>query len=292
MLNHQGLISLRFLVLVTTGCLVTWNGALAQDTPDPRFGQEGKDVPWVPTPDVLVETMLDMAGVTADDLIMDLGSGDGRTVVAAARRGARAIGVELESNLVELSNQLARDAGVSDRVDFRVADLFKVDLSRATVITMFLLPDINHRLRPTLFNLQPGTRIVSNTWDLSGSDTDPDAPGWTPDATTVLDPCPTWCTSHLWMVPAKVQGVWRLPGGELHVKQEFQRLIGFLATPNGRIPIQSGHLRGNEIHFRIGISSYRGHVTPADTTGISTVMSGTARSSEDARHWRAIRVRP
>ncbi len=143
MRSHQSLVLLRLLGLVTTGCLATWNGVLAQAPPTALVGQEGKDVPWVPTPDVLVETMLDMAGVTADDLVMDLGSGDGRTVVAAARRGARAIGVELASNLVEMSNQLARNAGMSDRADFRVADLFEVDLSPATVITLFLLPDIN-----------------------------------------------------------------------------------------------------------------------------------------------------
>ncbi len=130
---------------------------------------------------------------------------------------------------------------------------------------------------------------MSNTWDLSGSDTDPDAPGWTPDDTTVLDPCPTWCTSHLWIVPAKVEGVWRVPGGELHLEQEFQQLGGFLVTPDGRTAIESGRLRGNEIQLRIGPTSFRGRVAPADT---ATVMSGTARSSEDVRHWRGERVQP
>jgi len=157
----------------------------------PTVGQDGKDVPWVPTPDVLVDTMLEMAAVTADDRVIDLGSGDGRMVIAAARLGARATGVEFEKSLVELSTRSAAEAGVANLTEFVATDLFGFDLSPATVITMFLLPDINYRLRPTLFALTPGTRIVSNTWDLSGSDENPDAPGWTPDRSVVLDPCPT-----------------------------------------------------------------------------------------------------
>ena len=157
----------------------------------PTVGQDGKDVPWVPTPDVLVDTMLEMAAVTADDRVIDLGSGDGRMVIAAARLGARATGVEFEKSLVELSTRSAAEAGVANLTEFVATDLFGFDLSPATVITMFLLPDINYRLRPTLFALTPGTRIVSNTWDLSGSDENPDAPGWTPYRSVVLDPCPT-----------------------------------------------------------------------------------------------------
>ena len=139
------------------------------------------------------------------------GSGDGRLVIAAARLGARAIGVELAPNLVALAERRAAEAGVADRTGFVAADLFDFDLSPATVVTMFLLPDINYRLRPALFDLRPGTRIVSNTWDLRGSETDPDAPGWAADATVVLDPCPTWCTSLLWIVPR--QGGRRLAHG-------------------------------------------------------------------------------
>ena len=263
---------------------VLWlpTGATAQPLPAPAVGQEGKDVPWVPTPDVLVDKMLEMAEVAADDLVVDLGSGDGRLVIAAARLGARAVGVELAPNLVALAERRAAEAGVADRTGFVAADLFDFDLSPATVVTMFLLPDINYRLRPALFDLRPGTRIVSNTWDLRGSDTDPDAPGWTADATVVLDPCPTWCTSLLWIVPAKVDGAWRMGGGELVLEQRFQELSGELRTADGTVPISGGRLRGEEIGFEAGGVSYTGHVGGA-------TMSGTARTPAGVIEWRAVR---
>ena len=176
------------LALLFTACSVLASPAAGQT--QPTVGQEGKDVPWVPTPDVLVDKMLEMANVSPDDLVVDLGSGDGRTVIAAARLGARAIGIEFDPELVALSTERAAAAGVSDLTEFVASDLFEYDLSRATVITLFLLPDINYRLRPTLFALRPGTRIVSNTWDLSGSDEDPDAPGWTPTEPSCSTPAP------------------------------------------------------------------------------------------------------
>ena len=175
-------------------------------------------------------------------------------MIAAARLGARAIGIEFDPELVALSTQRADEAGVSDLTEFVAIDLFEYDLSRATVITLFLLPDLNYKLRPTLFALQPGTRIVSNTWRLDGWD-DPDAGnGWAPDETVVLDPCPTWCTSLLWVVPAKVEGTWRLSDGELSLwlAQTFQMVSGTLRTERGTIPIEDGRLRGAEISFRAG----------------------------------------
>ena len=256
--------------------------APGRPAPEPEIGQEGRDVPWVPTPDVLVDKMLEMAEVTADDLVIDLGSGDGRLVIAAARLGARAVGVELAPNLVALSERRAAEAGVSDRAEFVAADLFDFDLSPATVVTMFLLPDINYRLRPTLFDLRPGTRIVSNTWDLRGSDTDPDAPGWTADATVVLDPCPTWCTSLLWIVPAKVAGAWHMGGGELVFEQRFQELSGELRTAGGAVPITGGRLRGEAISFEAGGVSYTGRVA-------GPTMSGAARTPAGVTAWRAVR---
>ena len=263
---------------------VLWlpTGATAQLPPAPAVGQEGKDVPWVPTPDVLVDKMLEMAEVTADDFVIDLGSGDGRLVIAAARLGARAVGVELAPNLVALAKRRAAEAGVADRTEFVTADLFDLDLSPATVVTMFLLPDINYRLRPALFDLRPGTRIVSNTWDLRGSETDPDAPGWTADATVVLDPCPTWCTSLLWIVPAKVAGTWRTDTGELVLEQRFQELSGELRTPDGTVPITGGRLRGEQIGFETGGGTYTGRVA-------GSTMSGTARTPTGVTAWRAVR---
>ena len=256
--------------------------APARPVPEPEIGQEGKDVPWVPTPDVLVDKMLEMAEVTADDLVIDLGSGDGRLVIAAARLGARAVGVELAPNLVALSERRAAEAGVSDRTEFVAADLFEFDLSPATVVTMFLLPDMNYRLRPALFDLRPGTRIVSNTWDLRGSETDPDAPGWAADATVVLDPCPTWCTSLLWIVPARVGGTWRMNAGELVLEQRFQQVSGELRTAGGTVPITGGRLRGEEIGFEAGGVSYTGRVA-------GSTISGTARTPAGVTEWRAVR---
>ena len=253
----------------------------------PTVGQEGKDVPWVPTPEVLVDTMLEMADVSPDDVVVDLGSGDGRTVIAAARLGARAIGIEYDPELVALSTLRADEAGVSDLTEFVATDLFEYDLSQATVITLFLLPDLNLKLRPTLFALQPGTRIVSNTWELDGWDDDPDAGnGWAPDETVVLDPCPTWCTSLLWVVPAKVEGTWRLSEGGLSLRfaQTFQLVSGTLRTETGTIPIEDGRLRGTEISFRAGDTRYTARID--DTT-----MSGTAQTPNGVVHWRATLAR-
>ena len=276
------------LALLFTACSVLASPAAGQT--QPTVGQEGKDVPWVPTPDVLVDKMLEMANVSPDDLVVDLGSGDGRTVIAAARLGARAIGIEFDPELVALSTERAAAAGVSDLTEFVASDLFEYDLSRATVITLFLLPDINYRLRPTLFALRPGTRIVSNTWDLSGSDEDPDAPGWTPDRTVVLDPCPTWCTSLLWIVPAKIEGTWRLGNGELQLEQRFQVVSGRLRTAGRTVQIEEGRLNGTVITFQIGDTSYRGQVDQANQANQAT-MSGMAQTPDGTQDWRATRVR-
>ncbi|MGH7829200.1 MAG: SAM-dependent methyltransferase, partial [Candidatus Binatia bacterium] len=137
----------------------------AKEEYKPQVGQEGKDVIWVPTPQALVDKMLDMAKVTPNDYVIDLGSGDGRTVITAAKRGARALGIEYNPDMVELSKRNAAKEGVSDRVQFVKADIFESDFSKATVITMFLLTEINLKLRPKILDLKPGTRIVSNAFD-------------------------------------------------------------------------------------------------------------------------------
>src|SRR5687767_2814064 len=138
----------------------------APATYEPSVGQEGKDVVWVPTPQVVVDKMLDMAKVTPRDFVMDLGSGDGRTVITAAKRGARALGIEYNPDMVELSKRNAEKEGVAGQASFVKADLFETDFSKATVITMFLLPEINLKLRPKILRLKPGTRIVSNTFTM------------------------------------------------------------------------------------------------------------------------------
>jgi precorrin-6B methylase 2 len=234
-------------------------GALAVAQPkaapayEPSVGQQGKDVVWVPTSEVLVEKMLDMAKVTPRDFVMDLGSGDGRTVIAAARRGARALGVEYDANMVELSRNNAQAEGVAERARFVKADLFATDLSKATVITMFLLPDINLRLRPTILGLRPGTRVVSNTFSMAE---------WKADETATLEPetgCNSWCTALLWIVPARVAGSYSLPQGELELKQEFQMLSGTLKTDGKTFAVQ-GRVRGEEVTFRAGGRQYRGRM--------------------------------
>ena len=215
---------------------------------EPQVGQAGKDVVWVPTPQAVVDQMLDMAKVTKNDFVMDLGSGDGRTVITAAKRGARAMGIEYNPDMVELSVRNAKEAGVSDRATFVKADLFETDLSKADVITMFLLPSINMKLRPKILDLKPGTRIVSNTFTMED---------WQADETnTVTDGCSSsWCTALLWIVPAKVAGTWNTPNGALTLTQNFQMLSGTL----GNQAVQ-GRLRGNEITLTAGSTKYTGTV--------------------------------
>jgi hypothetical protein len=231
----------------------------AKEEYQPHVGQQGKDVVWVPTPQALVDKMLDLAKVTPKDYVIDLGSGDGRTVITAAKRGARAVGIEYNPDMVELSKRNAAKEGVTDRATFQKADLFETDFSQATVITMFLLPEINLKLRPKILNLRPGTRIVSNTFDMGE---------WSPDQTeTVQEGCTNWCTAHLWIVPAKVDGTWQLPQGELTLKQQFQTVSGSLKTGNSTSQITNGKLLGNEIHFSAGGSQYTGHVNGSSMEG-------------------------
>lgn len=236
--------------------LVLASTALLAQAPSPSYtpqvGQEGKDVVWVPTPQALVDRMLDMAKVTAKDVVYDLGSGDGRTVITAAKRGARAYGIEYNPDMVALSQRNAEQAGMSKRATFRKADLFETDLSQATVITMFLLPEINLRLRPKILELKPGTRIVSNTFTMGE---------WEPDQKATLDSkdgcTSSWCTALLWIVPAKVAGTHKLPQGELTLAQEFQKISGTLES-GGKSLAVSGRVRGSAVSFSAGGHEYHG----------------------------------
>ena len=161
----------------------------------PEVGQQGKVSVWVPTSPALAEKMLDMAKVTAKDYVIDLGSGDGRMVIAAAKRGARGLGVEFNPEMVKLAQQLAAEAGVADRATFVQGDMFEADISKATVLTLFLMPENLRRLEPKFRALPAGTRIVVNTFGIDG---------WTPAATEVLtDNCTSWCTAMLYVVPGK-----------------------------------------------------------------------------------------
>jgi len=219
---------------------------------EPHVGQEGKDVVWVPTPQALVDKMLDMAKVTANDYVIDLGSGDGRTVITAAKRGVRAHGIEYNPDMVELAKRNAAQAGVSDKATFAKADLFESDFSKATVLTLFLLPEINVKLRPKILGLRPGTRVVSNSFDMEE---------WKPDQTaTASQDCNKWCEAYLWIVPAKVQGMWKLADGELTLKQSFQTISGTLKTARGIAEISNGKLNGEQISFQAGAIRFAGRV--------------------------------
>jgi SAM-dependent methyltransferase len=203
---------------------------------EPTLGQKGKDVQWVPTPPALIEKMLDLAKLTPDDYLVDLGSGDGVTVIAAARRGARALGIEYDPRLVELSRRNAAAAHVSGRTRFVHGDIFKTDFSSATVVTTFLLPSLNLQLRPTILAMKPGTRVVSNTFPMGE---------WEPDETASITPCERWCQALLWIVPARVGGTWRSSMGMLELTQRFQIVSGTLDSQ----PIGEGRLRGTEFAF-------------------------------------------
>jgi SAM-dependent methyltransferase len=220
----------------------------------PQVGQAGKDVVWVPTPQALVDKMLDMAKVTPADFVIDLGSGDGRTVITAAKRGARALGIEYNPEMVELSKANAVKEGVNGKAEFMKADLFESDFSKATVITMFLLPDINLKLRPKILDLKPGTRIVSNSFTMGE---------WEADETATVDgECSSWCTALFWIVPAKVAGTWT---------QQFQMVTGTLTAMGSSMPISDGRLRGDRITFSAGGAQYSGQVNGMAIEGTVSV---------------------
>jgi hypothetical protein len=219
---------------------------------EPSVGQEGKDVVWVPTPQVLVDKMLDMAKVTPKDFLMDLGSGDGRTVITAAKRGVKALGIEYNPDMVALSKRNAEKEGVTARAEFKEADLFETDFSKASVITMFLLPDINVKLRPKLLRLKPGTRIVSNTFTMAE---------WKADETADLSSDPGckaahYCKALLWIVPARVGGVHKTAQGELKLRQEFQMVTGTLVADGKETPVE-GRVRGAQVTLKAGDKDLR-----------------------------------
>jgi SAM-dependent methyltransferase len=246
---------------------------------EPKVGQPGKDVIWVPTPNALVERMLDMAHVTSKDFVVDLGSGDGRTVIAAAKRGAKAIGIEFNPDMVELSRANAERAGVAERATFVHGDVFKEDFSQASVVTMYLLSSLNVKLRPTLLNMKPGTRVVSHAFNMGD---------WTPDETSTVD----GYTAYLWIVPAKVAGRWQATGPsgpfELTLDQSYQKITGKVAgsglTPNVADPL----LEGNKIKFTLVDSG--GRFLRFSGTVNGSAMEGTVQApgAKEVR-WKARR---
>jgi precorrin-6B methylase 2 len=251
-----------FLVLVLFAAVTGLSAQTTTQKPkpfEPTVGQAGKDVVWVPTPQELVEKMLDLAKLTPKDFLMDLGSGDGRTVITAAKRGAHALGIEYNPDMVELSRRNAEAAGVSKTATFEKADLFETDFSKADVVTMFLLPSINMRLRPTILKMKPGTRIVANTFTMED---------WEADETAqATKDCVSWCTALLWIVPAQAEGTWTVGSSTLTLTQKFQMLSGTMGSET----IVGGRLRGADITFSVGNVKYTGRVTGKTMSG---TMSG------------------
>jgi SAM-dependent methyltransferase len=244
----------------------------------PFSGMPGKDVVWVPTHPTVVERMLDMAKVTAQDFVVDLGSGDGRNVIAAARRGAKAVGFEYNPDMVELSRKLAKEAGVADKATFVQGDMYEADFSQATVLALFLLPSNLEKLKDKILALKPGTRVVLNTFTISG---------WEPDETDRLEgECGSWCNVLLHYIPAKVEGAWRGNGVELALTQTFQKVFGTVAIGGASSTIQDGLLRADRLTFSAGGTSFTGRVDGDRIVGTATTTGPTNK-----RDWTLTRDR-
>ncbi|MBI3043596.1 MAG: class I SAM-dependent methyltransferase [Betaproteobacteria bacterium] len=254
----------------------------------PHVGQEGKDVIWVPTPQALVERMLDMAKLTANDIHYDLGSGDGRTVITAAKRGAQAFGVEYNPDMVALSERAAAKEGVADKVKFIRGDIFETDFTRATVLTLYLLPSLNVKLRPTILRMKPGTRVVSHAFSMDD---------WQPDQTANVE----GRTAYLWIVPAPVEGTWRWsvsgPGPrnyELALRQQYQQVEG-LARLDGKMgQLRDVKLQGDRISFSIHEITGTSGTVRRDFTGrvSGNTLQGVMKLPDGAGEvkWSATRV--
>jgi SAM-dependent methyltransferase len=266
---HSRTLVIGALVLVLGGLPL-----LAQDAAkpfEPVVGQAGKDVVWVPTPEPMVEKMLEVGKVTAQDFAIDLGSGDGRNVIAAAKVGARGLGVEWNQDMVDLSKRRAAEAGVADRAQFVQGDMYEADISKATVMLLFLLPENLNKLRPKFLALRPGSRVVSNTFSIEG---------WEPVYTETISNCSAWCTVMLYIVPANAAGSWQLPQGTLTLEQNVVELTGTL----GPTAISDGRITGEEMTFMAGNAKYTGRVN-GDT------IEGTVTADGKENRWRATRSR-
>lgn len=246
----------------------------------PYIGQEGKDVVWVPTPPALVDRMLQLAKTTAEDFVVDLGSGDGRIAIAAAKKfGARSLGIEFNPDMVAISRRDAEREGVSERAKFTRADIFAADFSQATVVTMYLLPDLNLKLRPVILAMKPGTRVVSHHFNMG--DWEPDETVWEENRRAML-----------WIVPAQVAGRWRLSlgdaGGEydLAFRQEFQKLEGEIQRGT-RARLFGAKLSGDSIGFTFiegtRVRVFAGRVAGNEITGIMRI------TGQPDVAWRAVR---
>lgn len=234
----------------------------------PQVGQPGKDVVWVPSPEETVAKMMEVGKITAQDFVVDLGSGDGRNVIAAAKLGARGLGVEYNPDMVALSKRIAAKEGVAERAQFVQGDMYEADFSKATALALFLLPSNLTTLRDKIFNLPAGTRVVLNTFSI---------PDWTPDEQTTVENCSQWCTVMLNIVPAKVAGTWRTGDGrEFMLTQQFQMLSGTARGSDGQTINVTGRLRGNDVMLSTGKQEFNGRVKGAVIEGSQRPNGGGA----------------
>jgi hypothetical protein len=253
-----------------------------------------EEVPYVQTPDKVVEGMLELAGVRSGDYLIDLGSGDGRIVITAAlKRGTRGLGIEIDPRLVEKSRATAKQLGVAGRAEFVVQDLFETDIRSANVLTMYLLPDVNLALRPRILaEMKPGSRVVSHDWDMGD---------WKPDMSVTLDVpekkigLKKSSTLHLWLVPARLAGTWRtrvpLPSGpmdvDIDIEQKFQEIGGRARTGGRVLPVERGFVHGELLFFRFGQGAdallFKGRATTDRIVGRITDAAG------HEYPWRALR---
>ncbi len=254
--------------------------ASAQKPYEPQIGQPGKDVIWVPTPDDVVERMLRMAQVTPNDLVYDLGAGDGKIAIAAAKKfGASAVGIEYDGDMAKHAQGNVDKAGVAAMARIVQGDIFVTDFSQATVVTMYLLPALNMKLRPTLLAMRPGTRVVSHSFSLED---------WDADEISTMD----GRRAYFWVVPANVHGTWTLESGsaknQISFEQRFQKIEGTVTIGQMQGGLRDARLRGFAISFawvdKDGVlRSYQGRVTGAR-------MEGTFRGDNGAEgRWSAIK---
>lgn len=273
----------RSVLALAAAATLTPLSSLAQPAPagkgeyEPTRGQAGKDVIWIPTPDQVANRLLQLAGVTPQDTVVDLGSGDGKIVIAAARDyKARALGIEFNPDLVELSKRNAQRAGVADRAEFVRGDIFATNFSNATVVTMYLLPQLNLRLRPTLLAMKPGTRVVSHDFDMAE---------WEADERTRAGSR----TAHLWVVPSNAGGEWKLrfplrsgaTDVRLTIEQTFQKIRGWAAFDGFDTSLREPRLLGDQIAFAFTDSDgvlrdFRGSVAANRISGTVSVPAGPA----------------
>lgn len=234
----------------------------------PQVGQSGKDVVWVPTPDELVSRMLSMAKVTAQDYVVDLGAGDGKIAIAAAKGfGATSLGIEYNPDMAKLAQCMVKVEGVGEKTKIIQGDIFKEDFSKATVVTMYLLPELNLCVRHRILAMRPGTRVTSHQFTMGD---------WEADQTAEQE----YRTAYLWIVPAKVEGTWTLKEGSasypLNLTQKYQKVTGEITVNGAKQPLVGTTLRGDEIKFAFN-----------DAKGVTRTFTGRVKGTELAGSLRA-----